>query len=99
MLNKLGFFLFTFTFGLISLVRAQHAPCDTSNRWNKAILFWLVFTRHLMINALFYKHGQDTLTHAQMLKLAFFEEEAFVKIFPWLKYDMWEMLTIKFQDS
>ena len=97
MLNKLGFFLFTFTVGLISIARSQHEPCDKSNRWNKAILFWIVFTRYKMVNALLYKNGVELNSKWDMIKKAFSHEEFFVPIMPWLKYDMWEMLMIKFK--
>jgi hypothetical protein len=97
MLNKLGFFLFTFTIGLISLARTQKKPCDKSNRFNKAILFWFVFTRYKMVNAELYKTGKETISQWDMIKKAFSDEAYFVEAFPWLRYDLWEILMVKFK--
>jgi len=97
MLNKIFFFLFIFTFGLFSIIRKQRSPCDVSNRWNKAILFWLVFNHAKRINVLTWNDHGATYSQWHLLELAFAKEEFFVPMMPWLKYDMWERLQNRFK--
>ncbi len=91
--------IFIFTLGLPSIIFPQPRPCDKSNRGNKAILFWLFFTRYKQINALFYRKHKVTYSWGRMFFNVYFRAGIFVDIMPFLKYDMWEMLVIMFKDK
>jgi len=85
---KLLFLLWVFSpVGIYSIVRAQKSPCDTSNRINKLILLWFVFTRYEQIEAK-YRRG----SRWYLIREATFNENSFVVCFPWLKLDLWERL-------
>ncbi len=86
-MNKLLCITWIFSpFGLYSIGRKQQAPADESNRINKIILFWFVFTRYDEVNKLI------PMGRFKMVWAATTNEALFVPVMPWLKFDMWERL-------
>ncbi len=73
-----------------AIIRKQHSPADTSNRHWKPILLWICFTRYEQV----LDRTGWKMTRWQLVKEATFHEEVFVGYFPFLKYDLWELLVI-----
>jgi len=88
-MSKLLFLLWVFSpFGIYSIARKQQAPCDESNRFNKVILLWFVFTRYDQVNTKF----KTRMSKFYLVLHATFNERHFIIACPWLKSDMWERL-------
>ncbi|MCP4477827.1 MAG: hypothetical protein GY818_07025 [Planctomycetaceae bacterium] len=88
-MSKLFFFLWLFSpWGLWSIGRDQKQPVDASNRFNKVILMWFVFTRYEDTIAI----SGFKISRFKLILLAANNEDYFVHASPWLKLDLWEMV-------
>jgi hypothetical protein len=95
---KTLFFLWLFSpVGIWSVARKQQEPCDESNRLNKVILFWFVFTRYQQVNQLFYAKSGLMVGQWELIKIATFQEGLLAEALPFLKTDLWETLVINFK--
>ena len=106
---KILFFLWLFSpVGIWSVARKQQKPCDQSNRLNKVILFWFVFTRYHQVGQLFYDNSGLMVdqwdvksglmvNHWELIKIATFQEGLLAEALPFLKTDLWETLVINFK--
>jgi hypothetical protein len=95
---KILFFLWLFSpVGIWSVARKQQKPCDESNRLNKVVLFWFVFTRYEQVRQQFYVKSRLMVSRWELIKIATFQEGLLAEALPFLKTDLWETLVINFK--